>query len=76
MILVTSTLPSEGKSLIASNLASTFRQLGKRCLLVDLDLRRPVQHALHGVPQDRGFLVWARLGFPWTAFWRPRARSG
>lgn len=63
-VLVTSTLPNEGKSLIASNLASTFRQLGKKTVLIDLDLRRPVQHALQGVSQDRGFLTWAQAGFP------------
>jgi capsular exopolysaccharide synthesis family protein len=64
VIMVTSTLPGEGKSLIASNIASTFRQLGKRTLLADLDLRRPVQHTLHGLTFDQGFLTWARSGFP------------
>jgi capsular exopolysaccharide synthesis family protein len=64
VLVVTSTLPGEGKSLIASNLASTFRQLGKKTLLMDLDLRRPVQHSLHGVTQETGFLTWARDGFP------------
>ena len=71
VIMVTSTLPGEGKSVIASNIASTFRQLGKKALLVDLDLRRPVQHALHGVPMDRGFLAWARSGFPMDALFEP-----
>jgi polysaccharide biosynthesis transport protein len=64
VVAVTSTLPGEGKSLIASNLASTFRQLGKRTLLVDFDLRRPTQHTLHGVTEEKGFLTWARAGFP------------
>lgn len=64
VLLVTSTLPGEGKSLIASNLASTFRQLGKKTILVDLDLRRPVQHVLHGVSQEKGFVSWAKAGFP------------
>jgi len=64
IVLVTSTLPGEGKSLVASNLASAYRQLGKRTVLVDLDLRRPVQHSLHGVPLETGFLAWARMGFP------------
>jgi capsular exopolysaccharide synthesis family protein len=64
VVVVTSTLPGEGKSLIASNLASTFRQLGKKTVLVDLDLRRPTQHTLHGVNQEQGFRVWARAGCP------------
>jgi succinoglycan biosynthesis transport protein ExoP len=63
VVTVTSALPGEGKSLVASNLASTFRQLGKKTLLVDLDLRRPTQHTLHGVAEDKGFLTWARAGF-------------
>lgn len=64
IILVTSTLPEEGKSLVASNLASTFQRLEKRCVILDMDLRRPSQHALHGVPLEGGFLTWARAGFP------------
>jgi capsular exopolysaccharide synthesis family protein len=76
VVVVTSTLPGEGKSLIASNLASTFRQLGKRILLMDLDLRRPVQHALHGVSTDRGFIVWARTGFPMDGLLDPQGPLG
>lgn len=67
VVLVTSTLPEEGKSLVASNLASTYQQLKKRSVLVDLDLRRPTQHLLHGVPADGGFLTLARSGFPLDA---------
>jgi len=63
-ILVTSTLPGEGKSLVASNLASMYRELGKNTLIVDLDLRRPTQHTLNAVSTDKGFLAWARAGAP------------
>ena len=43
-IAVTSTIPSEGKSLVASNFAIVTAQTGLRTLLVDGDLRRPSVH--------------------------------
>jgi capsular exopolysaccharide synthesis family protein len=39
VVLVTSPLPGEGKSVAASNLAAAFAEIGKRTILVDLDLR-------------------------------------
>lgn len=44
VVSVTSTIPSEGKSLVASNLAIVTAQTGLRTLLVDADLRRPSVH--------------------------------
>jgi len=44
VLSVTSTIPSEGKSLVASNLAIVHAQTGLRTLLVDADLRRPSVH--------------------------------
>jgi succinoglycan biosynthesis transport protein ExoP len=41
VILVTSSLPREGKSTAAVNLAVTFAQLGDRTILVDGDMRKP-----------------------------------
>ena len=39
-LLVTSTLPSEGKSWVTANLAVTFAQAGKKVVLVDTDMRK------------------------------------
>lgn len=39
-ILVTSTMPGEGKTWVSSNLAITFAQSGKRVCLVDADMRK------------------------------------
>jgi capsular exopolysaccharide synthesis family protein len=55
-LLVTSSRPSEGKSLIAANLAISTTQLGLKTLLVDLDLRKPVQHQLFEKEQEPGIM--------------------
>jgi len=44
----------EGKSTTLSNLAWTFAQGGYNTLIVDADLRRPSQHRMFGVDNDRG----------------------
>jgi capsular exopolysaccharide synthesis family protein len=46
LLAVTSSMPAEGKSTIAANLAIVIAQTGLRTLLVDADLRRPSVH--HG----------------------------
>ncbi len=53
-ILVTSGAPNEGKSLVSANLAVVLAQAGSKVLLVDADLRRPRQHKVFNLPNDRG----------------------
>jgi capsular exopolysaccharide synthesis family protein len=43
-LVVTSSVAKEGKSEVAANLAVAMAQLGRRVLLVDADMRRPIQH--------------------------------
>lgn len=53
-LLITSTVPEEGKSLIAANLAATFAQANKRVVLIDCDMRKGRQHNLFGTSPRPG----------------------
>lgn len=53
-LMVASAGPSEGKSVTAANLAVVFAEMGQRVLLVDSDLRRPVQHRIFGLSNLHG----------------------
>jgi len=53
-LLVTSAGPREGKSMTAANLAVVMAQAGRRVLLVDTDLRRPVIHNIFGLKREPG----------------------
>lgn len=44
----------EGRSWFAANLAVVFSQLGERTLLIDANLRKPVQHKLFGLDNQSG----------------------
>jgi capsular exopolysaccharide synthesis family protein len=61
-ILVTSTIPGEGKTLVSSNLACCFAGVGKKTLLVDCDLRRPMLHRHFKQQNATGLLPWFENG--------------
>ncbi|MGN1317368.1 MAG: polysaccharide biosynthesis tyrosine autokinase [Lachnospirales bacterium] len=52
--IITSPLASEGKSTSAANLAISIGQTESRVLLIDADLRKPTQHKLFKLKNDKG----------------------
>ena len=55
-ILITSAIPSEGKSLISANLAYSCANHGRKTVLVDFDLRRPGLHKFNNLNNDKGLV--------------------
>ena len=51
VICVTSTVSGEGKTFLASNLALSFGLIGKKVLLVGMDIRRPQLYKYFDIPQ-------------------------
>lgn len=53
-ILITSTIPQEGKSFISANLAVTFAKANKKVLLIDADMRRGRQYSVFNILPKKG----------------------
>ncbi|MBO3462264.1 polysaccharide biosynthesis tyrosine autokinase [Aetokthonos hydrillicola Thurmond2011] len=54
VIVVTSSVPREGKSTVAANLAIAMAQTDRKVLLIDGDMYRPAQHQIWEVPNNQG----------------------
>lgn len=54
VVMVTSSMPKEGKTVVSSNLAASFASMGERTLLMDTDLRRGRLHRLFGYRKNPG----------------------
>ena len=57
VILVTSSIPGEGKSFISSNLATAFAQTDETTLLIDCDLRLGRIHKIFAYQMIKDFLI-------------------
>lgn len=56
LLLITSALPSEGKTTTALNLGATLASLNTNVVVVDCDMRRPAVHRSAGVENRPGFV--------------------
>ncbi|MSU48334.1 MAG: polysaccharide biosynthesis tyrosine autokinase [Opitutus sp.] len=61
-ILVTSTIPGEGKTLISCNVAGAFARHSRKTLLIDCDLRRPMLHRHFKQQNNSGLITWFEGG--------------
>ena len=58
-VLITSTIPQEGKSVVAANLACTLAlRTQQKVLLLEGDVRRPTQSKIFGLAQKPGICEW------------------
>lgn len=65
-LLVTSSVPNEGKSVTSANLAITMANTGSRVLLVDADLRKGVLHSHFGLASGPGLSEALSHGMDWS----------
>ncbi|MGA9059151.1 MAG: polysaccharide biosynthesis tyrosine autokinase [Terriglobia bacterium] len=56
MLLITSAVPSEGKTTITVNLGAMLASLGSKVVIVDCDMRKPSCHRSTGVENKPGFV--------------------
>jgi capsular exopolysaccharide synthesis family protein len=54
VLMITSAMPREGKTVVSSNLSLSFAQMGEKILLIDTDLRRGRLHRLFGLRKSPG----------------------
>ena len=55
-ILVTSSAQSEGKTVVALNIAGSFAKTNKKTVLIDCDLRKPRIHKIFGMNKSPGLV--------------------
>ena len=54
VILITSSMPGEGKSFVSANLAASFSMIDCKTILIDADMRKGRQHKIFNLDKDKG----------------------
>jgi len=53
-IVITSPAPGDGKTTLVSNLAIAMAQAGQKALILDCDFRKPMQHSIFKIDNEKG----------------------
>ena len=69
--VISSSGQAEGKSITTANLAITCGQMGQRTLIIDGDLRRPIQHILFDLDRDGGLTEYVLQDLPLSDVAKP-----
>ncbi|MDX1578450.1 MAG: polysaccharide biosynthesis tyrosine autokinase, partial [Gemmatimonadota bacterium] len=72
LVLITSSTPREGKSVVAANLAISYASAGLRTLLIDADVRRGRLHTVFNFPRSPGLTEHLAGDFPLEEVVRPQ----
>lgn len=76
LVMVTSPETGEGRTTVAGQLAASLARAGRRTLLIDGDLRRPVLHKLFDLPLEDGLCEVLRTEAEVTDVIRPTQNEG
>lgn len=58
VVLISSSIPEEGKTFAAINLASVYSLMGKKTVIVGFDLRKPKIYTDFGLGNEKGISTW------------------
>lgn len=62
--VITSTVPSEGKTMFTMNYGAVISQHGSKTLIIDCDLRKPRVHTYMRLPTENGLVHWFNSNEP------------
>lgn len=76
VVLVTSSLPGEGKSTLALSIAEIAARYGQKAVVIDADLRRPIIHRMASVAAKPGLVDWLLDRAPFEQVLQRQALGG
>lgn len=71
IVVISSTISGEGKSVVASHLGAVSAMLSRRTLIIDAGLHQPEQHRLFGLESQSGIVEVIEEGLSWKSLVKP-----